>query len=125
MDPTSRVAGDFYVNHPDHMAAGEVALRSINPDASTRQMFPELWKDEHLEPHKPKPLMLETFGVGGTVIGIGDVLPTNVNARRSGPAGDERDKAIRRHASRGDGADHGVHAIAPGRYRRAPHGGAV
>src|SRR5207237_8779983 len=46
-------------------------------------------------------------------------------ARRSGPAGDERDKAIRRHASRGDGADHGVHAIAPGRYRRALHGGAV
>ena len=80
MDPTSRVAGDFYVNHPDHMAAGEVALRSINPDASTRQMFPELWKDEHLEPHKPKLLMLETFGEGGTVIDISDALPTKVKA---------------------------------------------
>src|SRR5204862_6631377 len=47
---------------------------------STRQMFPELWKDEHLEPHKPKLLMLETFGEGGTVIDIGDVLPTRVKA---------------------------------------------
>ena len=78
-DPTSRYT-DFYINHPDHIAAAEVALRSINPDASTRQMFPELWKDEHLEPHKPKILMLETFGQGGTVIDISDVLDLKIKA---------------------------------------------
>jgi LmbE family N-acetylglucosaminyl deacetylase len=80
MDPTMRVAQDFYVNHPDHIAAGEVALRSINPDASTRQMFPELWNDEHLEPHKPKALFLETFGGQGTVIDISDVLELKIEA---------------------------------------------
>ena len=79
MDPTSRVS-DFYVNHPDHIAAGEVALRAINPDASTRQMFPELWTEEHLEPHKPKALFLMSFGAGATVIDISDTLELKVKA---------------------------------------------
>jgi LmbE family N-acetylglucosaminyl deacetylase len=80
MDPTFRIAGDFYVNHPDHIAAGEVALRSINPDASTRNMFPELWNDEHLEPHKPKALFLQTFGGEATTIDISEVLEIKVKA---------------------------------------------
>jgi LmbE family N-acetylglucosaminyl deacetylase len=80
MDPTFRVADDFYVNHPDHIAAGEVALRTINPDASTRNMFPELWLDEHLEPHKPKALFLQAFGAEGTVIDISAVLPIKIKA---------------------------------------------
>lgn len=80
MGPTMRVADDFYVNHPDHIAAGEVALRSINPDASTRQMFPELWRDEHLEPHKPALLLLQSFGAGGTIVDITDTLETKVKA---------------------------------------------
>jgi LmbE family N-acetylglucosaminyl deacetylase len=83
MDPTFRVADDFYVNHPDHIAAGEVALRTINPDASTRNMFPELWRDEHLEPHKPKALFLQAFGNEGTVIDISDVLPLKIKALRA------------------------------------------
>src|SRR5437667_12509593 len=49
MDPTMRYGGG-YVNHPDHIAASEVVLRSINPDASTRQMPPELRQEEQLEP---------------------------------------------------------------------------
>jgi LmbE family N-acetylglucosaminyl deacetylase len=80
MDPTFRVAENFYVNHPDHIAAGEVALRTINPDASTRNMFPELWLDEHLEPHKPKALFLQAFGAEGTVIDISEVLPIKIKA---------------------------------------------
>ena len=79
MDPQFRVS-DEYINHPDHIAAGEVALRTINPDASTRQMFPELWRDEKLEPHKPKALFLETFGDGGTVIDISDTMETKIKA---------------------------------------------
>jgi LmbE family N-acetylglucosaminyl deacetylase len=80
MDPRFRVADEGYVNHPDHIAAGEVALRTINPDASTRQMFPELWRDEKLEPHKPKALFLETFGHGGTVIDISATMDTKIKA---------------------------------------------
>jgi LmbE family N-acetylglucosaminyl deacetylase len=80
MDPRFRVADEGYVNHPDHIAAGEVALRTINPDASTRQMFPELWRDEKLEPHKPRALFLETFGEGGTVVDISDMMATKIKA---------------------------------------------
>ena len=79
MDPTMRIA-DTYINHPDHIAAAEVVLRSINPDASTRNMFPELWFDEHLEPHKPKALFLMAFGDKGTFIDISSVLETKVKA---------------------------------------------
>jgi len=79
MDPQFRMS-DEYINHPDHIAAGEVALRTINPDASTRQMFPELWRDEKLEPHKPKALFLETFGDGGTVVDISDTMDLKIKA---------------------------------------------
>jgi LmbE family N-acetylglucosaminyl deacetylase len=79
MDPTARIA-DTYINHPDHVATGEVVLRSINPDASTRNMFPELWKDEHLEPHKPKALFLMSFDENGTRVDIGGVLDVKVKA---------------------------------------------
>jgi LmbE family N-acetylglucosaminyl deacetylase len=79
MDPTVRIS-DEYVNHPDHIAAGEVALRTINPDASTRQMFPELWTEEKLEPHKPKALFLASFDEGGTVVDISDTMNTKIKA---------------------------------------------
>lgn len=78
-DPSTRYAGD-YVNHPDHIAAGEATLRSINPDASTRQMFPELWKKERLEPHKPKLLLIGSFGGDGTVVDISDTIELKVKA---------------------------------------------
>jgi LmbE family N-acetylglucosaminyl deacetylase len=97
MDPTMRIADDFYVNHPDHIAAGEVTLRSINPDASTRLMFPELWTDERLEPHKPKALFLQSFTEGGTVIDITDVLEIKIRALRAhrSQLGDAEEKLVR------------------------------
>src|SRR5438046_8664187 len=73
MDPTMRYGGG-YVNHPDHIAAAEVVLRSINPDASTRQMLPELWQKEQLEPHKPKALFLIAFGEPDTIVDVSDVV---------------------------------------------------
>jgi LmbE family N-acetylglucosaminyl deacetylase len=79
MDPTTRITGT-YINHPDHIAAAEVVLRSINPDASTRQMFPELWNDERLEPHKPKALFLMVFDEKGTTVDISATLETKVKA---------------------------------------------
>ena len=80
MDPTVRFGLGRYVNHPDHIATGEVALRSINPDASTRQMFPELWSDERLEPHKPKALFLMAFGEGDAFVDISDVIDVKIAA---------------------------------------------
>ncbi|OLC22159.1 MAG: hypothetical protein AUH33_00335 [Chloroflexi bacterium 13_1_40CM_68_21] len=79
MDPTTRYGGG-YVNHPDHIAAGEVVLRSINPDASTRQMLPELWQKERLEPHKPKALFLMAFGKPDTIVDVSDVVEVKMKA---------------------------------------------
>src|SRR5438067_712296 len=79
MDPTMRYGGG-YVNHPDHIAASEVVLRSINPDASTRQMLPELWQKERLEPHKPKALFLMAFGAPDTVVDVSDVVDVKIKA---------------------------------------------
>lgn len=80
MDPTVRFGGGRYVNHPDHIATGEVVARSINPDASTRQMFPELWQEEHLEPHKPKALFLMAFGEGDRFVDISAVIDVKIAA---------------------------------------------
>lgn len=79
MDPTTRYGGG-YVNHPDHIAAGEVVLRSINPDASTRQMLPELWQKERLEPHKPKALFLMAFGNPDTIVDVSEVVDVKIKA---------------------------------------------
>jgi LmbE family N-acetylglucosaminyl deacetylase len=112
MDPRFRVADEGYVNHPDHIAAGEVALRTINPDASTRQMFPELWRDEKLEPHKPKALFLETFGEGGTVVDISDTMKTKikallVHASQVGPEAAEFVKDWNKRTGKGAGYKYG------------------
>lgn len=50
-DPTMRFIGNEYINHPDHLAAGEAALAAIFPSARDRLYFPELLKDG-LAPHK-------------------------------------------------------------------------
>jgi LmbE family N-acetylglucosaminyl deacetylase len=50
-DPTSRYVADFYINHPDHLAAGEATLAAVIPGADTRLAYPELI-DEGLEPVK-------------------------------------------------------------------------
>lgn len=101
-DPTVRVARGVYVNHPDHIAAGEVALRSINPDASTRLMFPELWTKERLEPHKPKALFINAFGEGDTVIDISETLEVKVKALRAhrSQLGDQEERLVRDFAGR-------------------------
>ncbi len=84
MDPTIRLPGNRYVNHPDHIAIGEAVLRSINPDASTRQMFPELWTEERLEPHKPKALFLQAFVEGAdTTIDITRTIDVKLEALRA------------------------------------------
>src|SRR5207245_3529507 len=79
-DPTNRYWYPGYINHPDHVAVGEVVMRSINPDASTRLMFPELWTDEGLEPHKPRALFVVGFEGFETVVDITDTMDLKVKA---------------------------------------------
>jgi LmbE family N-acetylglucosaminyl deacetylase len=52
MDPGNRWFGRGYLNHPDHRAAGEAALDAAFPSARDARTFPELLRDEGLQPHK-------------------------------------------------------------------------
>lgn len=56
-DPTTVFAGDDYINHPDHRAAGEAAIYAVFPSAETRPVFPELL-DEGFDPHHVSELYL-------------------------------------------------------------------
>jgi len=51
-DPTTLYIRDERLNHPDHRAAGQATLDAIYPAARDHLNFIELWRDEHLEPHK-------------------------------------------------------------------------
>jgi LmbE family N-acetylglucosaminyl deacetylase len=77
---TERLMADFYANHPDHIATGEVVLRSINPDASSGLMFPELWHEEGFEPFLPKAVFIGTFGEGPVFNDISDTVDVKIRA---------------------------------------------
>jgi LmbE family N-acetylglucosaminyl deacetylase len=79
-DPTARTVANFYLNHPDHIAVGEVAMRAVNPDASSGLMFPELWHEEDLAPHLPKALFLGSFLEGTDYVDITDTIDKKMEA---------------------------------------------
>jgi LmbE family N-acetylglucosaminyl deacetylase len=49
-DPTVWFRREFYINHPDHRAAGQCALEALYPAVKKPGIFPELLA-EGLEPH--------------------------------------------------------------------------
>jgi LmbE family N-acetylglucosaminyl deacetylase len=49
-DPSAYYFGNTYINHPDHRAAGQIALEAIFPAARNRMYHPELL-EEGLSPH--------------------------------------------------------------------------
>jgi len=77
-DPSRLWYGAGYVNHSDHKAAGELALRAVMPDAPTRVMFREL-EGEGLEPFEVPNLYLATEDAD-TFVDIGDTLPIKLKA---------------------------------------------
>jgi LmbE family N-acetylglucosaminyl deacetylase len=50
-DPQTLFTANGGLNHPDHRAAGQATLDAVFPAARDHLNFPELWKDENLEPH--------------------------------------------------------------------------
>lgn len=72
-DPSTYFFGNFYINHPDHRAAGEAALYATFPSAETRPIFPELLR-EGFEPHKVSELYLNLSLAPDTYIDISDTM---------------------------------------------------
>ncbi len=60
-DPENLFPSQQYVNHPDHRAAGQVAVDAVFPAAGNRYFFPELL-EEGYEPHEVEELWLSLTG---------------------------------------------------------------
>jgi LmbE family N-acetylglucosaminyl deacetylase len=61
-DPTHLFAGDYYINHPDHRYAGQVVLDAVFPAVNNPFFFPELIKNEGLQPHKVREVWVSLTG---------------------------------------------------------------
>jgi len=71
-----------YINHADHRAVGEACMAVLNPDSSTRPMFPELL-GEGLEPIEIRYLWIPTYGEeADTYVDITDTIEVKIQALR-------------------------------------------
>ncbi len=81
-DPTAYYFGSTYVNHPDHRAAGRVALEAIFPAARNRMYHPELL-DEGLMPHAVHEIFLVGALQPDRWVDITEVMDLKIRAIQS------------------------------------------
>src|SRR5438067_1120994 len=71
-----------YINHSDHRTVGQACMAVVNPDSSTRPMFPELL-DEGFEPHEIPYLWIPMMsGDFDTFVDITTTVETKIEALR-------------------------------------------
>ncbi|HVU11387.1 MAG TPA: PIG-L deacetylase family protein [Phototrophicaceae bacterium] len=81
-DPTVYWIGDRGMNHPDHRAIGEAVCAAVYPTARDRLNFPELERDEHLEPHKTKQLFISATQSPNIKVDVTAYVETKIKALR-------------------------------------------
>jgi len=79
-DPTRLFAGDYYINHPDHRYAGQVVLDAVFPAAGSPFFFPELIKNEGLQPHKPREVWVSLTNNPNVILDVTDTWEIKVRA---------------------------------------------
>lgn len=102
--PMRNLDGDRGVGHPDHIAAGEVALSAVFPTARDHLTFPELLEDG-LEPHKVSEVWIMGHPEPDLWIDVTDHTDTSV-------------KALAMHVSQVDNRDEEELSEMMGAYRR-------
>lgn len=112
MDPTfvySMKAG--MINHSDHRAAGQATLDAVYPLARDHLSFPELYNDEHLEPHKVKHVLMTSFENHNFSVDITASMETKIKALAAHvsqiPDIESRSQWIRQRAEQA-GSEHGI-----------------
>ena len=80
MNPVRNLVSDTYVDHPDHLAAGEATFAAVFPAARDRLTFPELIADEGLLPHKVTELWVMGFGEPDRFVDVSAHIDTAVAA---------------------------------------------
>ena len=69
-----------YLNHPDHRYAGQVVLDAVFPGAGNAHFFPELLKNESLEPHKLSEIWISLTGNPTVTLDVTDTWETKIRA---------------------------------------------
>ena len=81
-DPTVVWAGDNYINHPDHRAAGLAAVDAIFPASGQPNLFEEL-AEEGLTAHKVRKVYVNAWDHAETYISIDSTMEIKVAALRA------------------------------------------
>lgn len=77
-NPQRRLDHNPYIGHPDHLATGEATLASVYPAARDHLNFPELWRDEGLEPWKVRQVLLTGVEEPNLWIDVADTFETGL-----------------------------------------------
>ena len=80
-DPVRVITAFGTVNHPDHRAAGQIALDAIMPGAGNRMYYVELL-DEGLQPHQVKQVYIAGVEHPDTAIDVTDTFELKLKALR-------------------------------------------
>jgi LmbE family N-acetylglucosaminyl deacetylase len=103
-DPSTIYVGDWYINHPDHRAAGEAAIYAVFPSACTRPIFAELL-EEGYEPYKVAELYLMLNQQPDTFVDISETIDVKLKAllcHESQLGSDAADRVRERNRSLGE-----------------------
>ena len=79
-DPQTLYTQNGGLNHPDHRAAGQAALDAVFPAARDHLNFPDLWKNENLEPHVVREVWVSGTLLPDTVLDVTETWETKIRA---------------------------------------------
>jgi len=79
-NPQRRLDHNPYIGHPDHLATGEATLAAVYPAARDHLNFPELWRDERLEPWKVRQVLLTGVEEPNLWLDIADTFEIGIRA---------------------------------------------
>ena len=82
MDPTMVWAGEGYINHPDHRAAGLATIEAIFPAAGQPNLFEEL-AQEGLTAHKTRKVYVGNWREAECYVSIDDTIDLKIAALRA------------------------------------------
>lgn len=77
--PSRALSASIFVQHPDHLAAGEATLAAIYPTARDRLTFPELL-EEGLDPHAVREVWIAGTGNPDYFVDISETIETKLEA---------------------------------------------
>ena len=79
-NPQRRLDHNPFIGHPDHLATGEATLAAVYPAARDHLNFPELWRDEKLEPWKVRQVLLTGVDEPNLWLDIADTFEIGMRA---------------------------------------------